>query len=133
MFARIDSLGGFPAASTFGYVSGSTTSASATEASVRMISSDTTIVAQDMSVELTSPPNLSCAEAPACSRTFTLRDDGADTAVACTVTGAATTCDSGGNTATISPSSKLSIKAAITAGTINNSADALINWRATAP
>lgn len=133
VFARIDGLGGFPVAASFGYVSGPTTSAASTEASVRMISPNTAIVARDLTVELTDPPNLSCPEAPACSRTITLRDDGADTAVACTITGSATTCNSGNNSAVISAGSEISIKAAITAGTINHSADALINWRATAP
>jgi hypothetical protein len=98
-----------------------------------MISPNTIIVASDLTVELTIAPNLSCPEAPACSRTITLRDDGADTAVACTVTGSATTCNSGNTSAVIAAGSRLSIKAAITAGTVSNSPDALVSWRATTP
>lgn len=129
VFARIESLG---TATRFGAV-GATTSASADESLVSMPSPGMAIVARDMTVGLTTAPGVSCPEAPDCSRTFTLRDDGVNTAVACTITDSDTTCNSGGNTAVISAGSELSIKSAVTAGTLNTSPVASISWRTTSP
>ena len=103
-----------------------------TEDGVVSLSPNATIVARDLAVDLSIAPSVSCTGGP-CARTFTLRDDGADTAVACTVTDTATACDSGGSSAVIGPGSKLSIKMTISAGSPNNSPDARIGWRATTP
>jgi hypothetical protein len=103
------------------------------EGSVVDITPNVTIVARDLVVKLSIAPSVSCPEAPDCSRTLTLRDDGADTSVACTVVGSATTCDSGTNSATIGPGSAISIKATIPTGTPNNGPNVRIGWRATTP
>jgi hypothetical protein len=74
-----------------------------------------------------------CPEAPNCSRGFTLRVNGADTAVACTISDAQTGCNIGAAKATIPPGSKLSIKTTVPTGTPNTAPDAWIGWRASTP
>jgi hypothetical protein len=132
VFARIKGLG--PSGTTFGTVSG-TSSADSNEGEMTTItpSPQAPIVASGLAVKLTVAPNVNCAQAPNCSRRFTLRDDGADTPVACTITGAQTACNSGTATATIASGSKLSIKSTIPLGSPNNGANALIGWRAGTP
>jgi hypothetical protein len=92
---------------------------------VSQLSPNADMVARDLSVKLTAAPGLFD------SRTFTLRDDGVSTSVACTISETATTCNSGGATATISPGSELSIRITVTG--VADLADALIGWRATTP
>jgi hypothetical protein len=95
------------------------------------------MVARDLSVEVTtaSPPNA--------LRQFALRDDGVDTTVGCSISGASATCNSGSATATIAPGSELSLRveANCTDGGIGGSGgfqcpavtDVRFGWRATTP
>lgn len=119
-FGRINGLG--PTA-VFAPPSG-TAAGDAIESNVTQLSPGTPIVARDLAVRLTAAPGAGV------SRTFTLRDDGVATAVACTISDAATSCSSGSSSATISPGSALSIHAEVT-GLLPASASALLGWRAT--
>ncbi len=89
-----------------------------------MLSSNTECTAQALAIKLTAAPSGSH------SRQFTLRDDGADTAVTCTISGSATTCNSGAATATIAAGSDLSFKIVTTDGGSGNPAfaDAKFGW-----
>lgn len=88
------------------------------------LSPNATIVARDLFVRQ--------AGAAFTSRTYALRVEGTDTAVACTLAGdTQTTCNSGAATATIPPGSRILLK-------VDSSANALANgfwfgWRATTP
>jgi hypothetical protein len=97
----------------------------ATESSVTVLSPNASIVARDLSVKLTAAPGVGS------SRTFALSDDGTPTAVACTISGAATTCDSGVATATIGAGSELSIE--LTVSVVPALASALVGWNSSAP
>jgi hypothetical protein len=74
------------------------------------------------------------------SVTFTLRDDGADTPVACTIPipdtdgapGVDDTCNSGGASATIAPGSELSLKVTVTGADVKTERPRF-GWRATTP
>ena len=90
------------------------------------LSPNATIVARDLAVEVQVAPGGTE------TRTFTLRDDAADTAVKCVITGASKTCNSGIATATISPASKLSLKLEKTAGAAGLNTVSF-SWRAVAP
>jgi hypothetical protein len=91
---------------------------------VATLSPAATIVARDLAVELTAAPGAGA------TRTFTLRDDGADTAVSCTISGSETTCTSTA-TATVAAGSELSIRVSVSG--LPASASALFGWRATTP
>lgn len=119
-FGRINGLG--PTA-VFAPPSG-TAAGDAIESNVTQLSPGTPIVARDLAVRLTAAPGAGV------SRTFTLRDDGVATAVACTISDAATSCTSGSTSATISPGSELSIHVVVV-GLPLGSASALFGWRAT--
>jgi hypothetical protein len=79
-----------------------------------------TIVARDLFVRQ--------AGATAGSRTFTLRVEGVDTAVSCTIAGPQQTCNSGGATATIQPGSRILLHIAPGFG-----GGFWFGWRATTP
>jgi len=101
-------------------------SISDTEAAVVGLSPNATIVARDLSVKLSDAPGAGN------SRTFTLRDDGADTGVSCVISDAAPRCDSGAATATIGPSSEVTIK--MTATGLADPVDTVsFGWRGTTP
>jgi hypothetical protein len=82
-------------------------------------------VARDLAVKLTAAPGVGA------SRTFTLRDDGAATAVSCTISGTSTSCTSGSTSATISAGSELSIHVTASAVPAPAPASAMLGWRAT--
>jgi hypothetical protein len=133
VFARDVGLPGV-SGTVFGPVSG-TGAANPDESTVEMTSPSprAPFVAGDLAVKLTHPPNLSCPQAPNCSRTFTFRVNGADTPVACTISGNATSCNSGNASVLVASGRRLSIKSAITSGSPNNAPDALIGWVASQP
>ncbi|MDQ3150071.1 MAG: hypothetical protein M3Q38_09145 [Chloroflexota bacterium] len=62
-----------------------------TESGVTYLSPKQTIVARDLAVKVTT------AAVGGGSRQFTLRDDGADTAITCTIGGPNTTCQRSGH------------------------------------
>jgi hypothetical protein len=95
------------------------------EASVTQLSPNVAVEARDLSVKLTLAPGVDSSYA------FTVRDDAADTDVACTIAESDTTCDSAGAGATIAPGSEVSI--GVTATGTPTPASALIGWRAIAP
>ena len=110
----------------FATPTGTTGVTSVSESDVTYLSPNQTIVARDLAVKV------STAVVGGGSRVFTLRDDGADTAVTCTIGGPNnTTCNSGAATATISAGSELSIE--VTENSAPGSTTALFGWRATAP
>jgi hypothetical protein len=118
-------INGLALAPVFGSPSG-TSSGSATEADVAHLSPGSTIVVRDLRVKLTAAPG------DGRSRTFTLQDDGAPTAVTCSISDTSNSCSSGTTSATISPGSELSIHADV-AGVLPAAASALFGWRATTP
>jgi hypothetical protein len=83
-----------------------------------------TIVARDLFVKQSGPNYFG-------SRTYTLRVEGTDTAVSCTIAGdTAQTCNSGGATATIPPGSRILLHV----HTVNaNVVGFWFGWRATTP
>ena len=95
------------------------------------LSPNATIVARDLAVRALMSGSGDTA-------TFTLRDDGGDTAVSCTITVNAPsslvvqTCDSGASTATILPGSELSLEITVN-GTTLIKPPILFAWRATTP
>jgi hypothetical protein len=131
VFARMQDLGD---GTVFGAVSGLTppsTTPVDVEGRVTSRSPNAPIVARDFVVSFRpDTPGRFCNPGP-CSRRFTLRDDGADTSVACTIPGTQITCKTGNRSAVIAPGSSLSIKytrqGSVTQG------DALIGWRAATP
>lgn len=122
-YGRLVSLG---AGTGFATPTGSTGVTPVTESDVAYLSPNQTIVAKDLSVKVRTPA------AGGGSRHFTLRDDGADTAVTCTIGGPNTTCNSGAATATISAGSDLSIEVTENGGA-PGSTTVLFGWRATTP
>jgi hypothetical protein len=119
--------------------------ADASEPPVTHLSPNATIIARDLRVRATVSAGVPGSVGGFAFVTFTLRDDGVDTAVTCTMTlnapstGSTTaerTCNSGQATATIAAGSDLSIKAVATAegGVSSASASAArFAWRATTP
>jgi hypothetical protein len=94
----------------------------ATETDVQTLSPNASMTAKDLSVVATAAPGALA------SITVTLRDDAADTSVACTITGlGVTTCDSASASATISAGSKLTIK--VTSSGVLVSTSLLVGWQ----
>lgn len=89
----------------FAYPEGHSESADQIEENVVFLTPNATILAQDLAVQVTFPDPEFFGQL-----TFTLRDDGTDTAVSCVLVSPALTCNSAGSTATISPGSELSLK-----------------------
>ncbi|MGH7427462.1 MAG: hypothetical protein ACREJ4_03745 [Candidatus Methylomirabilaceae bacterium] len=80
-----------------------------TEAGFQVLSANTSCTAQALSVKLTAAPGGTH------SRAFTVRANGGDTAVTCTISTSSTTCTSA-STATISAGSDLTMKVVTTDG-----------------
>ena len=78
--------------------------ASAVEGDVQTLSPNASLTAQDLAVMATAAPGVGN------SVTVTLRDDGVDTAVTCTISGLSTTCNSAAASATIAAGSRLSFE-----------------------
>ena len=98
---------------------------STSEKDVVTLSPNATIVARDLAASVGTAPGVGA------TRTFTLRDDGLDTSVSCTISGLDTACGGGSTTATIAPGSELSIRMTTTgfaAATV-----VAFGWRATTP
>jgi hypothetical protein len=98
--------------------------ASATESDVTQLSPASVIVARDLYVKLTAAPGV------AAERTFTLRIDGVNTALACTIVGSDTSCTSGASVS-VPAGSELSIR--VSSIGLPASASAMLGWRATSP
>ena len=87
------------------------------------LSPNATIVARDLFIKQANPTFG--------SRTYTLRVEGTDTAVSCTIAGADDqTCNSGGATATIQPGSRILLHLSAAIGQANGF---WFGWRATTP
>jgi hypothetical protein len=115
----------------YGTPSGFST-ASLTEEDVVSLSPNAPIVARDPAVRARRQPSADClTPVSGCAWTFTLRDDGVDTAVACTIGGIDLSCNSGAGTAVIAPGSRISIKGSPSG--FPTVTDARIGWRATTP
>jgi hypothetical protein len=92
-----------------------------TESDVETLSPNASLTAQDLSVRTSAAPGVGA------SVTVTLRDDTADTAVTCTVSGTNTTCTSP-STATIAAGSKMSVK--LTSTGVIAGLSILFGWQA---
>jgi hypothetical protein len=94
----------------------------ATESDVQTLSPNASLSAKDLFVSATTAPGALA------SITVTLRDDGADTAVTCTITGlSVTTCNSAAASATIAAGSKVDLK--ITSTGVLVSTSLLVGWQ----
>ncbi len=93
----------------------------ATESDVETLSPNASLTAQDLSVRTSAAPGVGN------SVIVRLRDDGADTAVACTVSGTNTTCTSS-SSATIAAGSKMSVK--LTSTGVIAGLSILFGWQA---
>jgi hypothetical protein len=96
------------------------TAVSSTESDVEVLSPNADLVAKDLAVRT--------SVAPTVALTVTLRDDGVDTAVTCTIAALSTTCDSASLSATILAGSRLSLKISSTG--VPSSLSLLIGWEA---
>jgi hypothetical protein len=106
----------------FAPVSGIAT-VTATETDVQTLSPNASLTAKDLSVVATLAPGALA------SITVTLRDDAADTTVACTITGlGVTTCNSASASAVIAAGSKLTLK--VTSTGVLLSTSILVGWQA---
>jgi hypothetical protein len=92
-----------------------------TEANVQGLSTANACTAQALSVKVSAAPTGATK-----TRTFCVMDDGAATAVCCTITNAETTCNSGVSTASIAAGSTWSLRS--TAANTPNAADAYFGW-----
>ena len=114
---------------SFASASGATAATSTPESGHLMLSPAAAIVARDLAVKL----GPAASDPGAAVFTFIIRDDGADTAVSCSITGTQRSCTSGAATATISPGSELSLRHTQT-GTPDGMTRAFeFGWRATTP
>jgi hypothetical protein len=102
MSARLTGFNGL-LSPAFGSATGAS-AATTTESSVETLSPARDLSAKNLAVRTSSAPGVGE------SVTVTLRDDGADTALACTVSAAATTCTNTGSTVTIGAGSALSLE-----------------------
>ncbi len=93
----------------------------ATESDVETLSPNANLTAQDLSVRTSAAPGVGN------SVIVRLRDDGADTAVTCTVSGTNTTCTSS-SSATIAAGSKMSVK--LTSTGVIAGLSILFGWQA---
>lgn len=94
----------------------------ATEADVEMLSPNASLTGRDLAVRTGT------ALGVAATVTITLRDDGADTAVTCTVNALSTTCNSASATATVAAGSRLALK--ITSTGIFSGLSVLVGFQA---
>jgi Collagen triple helix repeat (20 copies) len=138
LFGRMGSVEG----TRFGSPSGTHT-AETTESAVTHTSPNATIIARDLSVKASVFVGIPGSTGGFARATFTLRDDGVDTAVTCSMLNssqatstAERSCNSGQATATIAPGSDLSIKVETTVGlgaTVASVSSPRFGWRATTP
>jgi hypothetical protein len=102
------------AATLFGGTTGTTRTAAGNETDVQVLSPADDATASDLSVVFTRYPCDGNLTTTACgdpgSATVTLRVDGVDTPLACTITTPDTACDSGGASAEIHAGSRLALK-----------------------
>lgn len=109
---------------------------SLTESEVSQLFPNTSVIALDLAVKVTA--GLDPFESPPGRLTFTLRDDGADTAVSCAVAVVTVvdtyTCDSGAATAVVAPGGELSLQITSDAVIVAPGAGEGLQfaWRATA-
>jgi hypothetical protein len=107
----------------FAYPTGRTAVLISQEAAV-FLSPHATTVARDLSVKLTNAPGAGQF------RQFVLNDDGVGV-LSCLISNMETTCNSGDDTAVISPGSELAMTTAATPAP--TAAAAVFGWRATTP
>lgn len=110
----------------FGPVSGIGPTSNTDESAVVEASPAVTIVGRDLVGEYLHDT------APSGTRSFTLRVNGADTALTCTYTIPATSCSDTSDAVTIPAGSQLSIKFSQPTGGIGPG-DVIVGWRATTP
>jgi hypothetical protein len=113
----------------FAAPTGRTDPTSSPEAGHVMLSPGATIVARDLAVKLAA----SAPDPGAAVFTFIVRDDGADTAVSCSITGTARSCNSGAASAQIAAGSELSLRHTQTGTPDGLAREFLFGWRATTP
>jgi hypothetical protein len=130
--ARIANPSGSAVDLYYGAVTGISSGITSGAASVTTRSPNATIIARDLSVHYAATPFTNGTNA---GYRVTLLSDGTPTALACEFRGAATTCDSGAATATLTPGSGLAFKVESLPdqGFHENDADLEIGWRATTP
>ena len=121
--AKISGLEDVPA-DEFGAVSGQSTSTDL-EAAVITLAPNVEMTVRDLAVIVSAPPDASEGHV------FTIRDDGDDTDVFCSIDNGETECDSGALTDTIAAGSELSISIVTTGAP--PSAFAILGFRATTP
>jgi hypothetical protein len=98
-----------------------------TETDFTELSPAATIVARDLFATQANDTTM-----PGSRRTFTLRVNGADSALTCTYTIPATSCSDTADQVTIPPGSQLTIES-VQGGASINSGNVLVAWRATTP
>lgn len=111
----------------FGPVSGIGPTTNTDESLVYELSPAVTIVGRDLFAKYAESGAM-----PGGTRSFTLRINGADSALTCTYTTPATSCSDTSDAVTIPAGSQLSIKF-FQAGTNIGGGDAIVGWRATTP
>jgi hypothetical protein len=95
---------------------------SAVEGDTETLSPNASLTAKDLSVRATTAPGALA------SVTVTLRDDGADTALTCTITGlGVTTCNSAAASVTIGAGSRLAFK--VTSTGVLTGLSLLVGWQ----
>jgi hypothetical protein len=114
----------------FALPSGAEPAAGSGESAHSLVTPNATIVVRDLLVRLDD-----AASNPAAGvvYVFTLRDDGADTAVTCTMSNSARTCNSGDATATIAAGSQLALRNQQTGTPDGFVRGFSLAWRATTP
>ena len=123
-YGRIDLGSSTSARVGYGSIAGRT-DALADRRDVVYGSPNATIVARDLRLKLDEAPGAGK------SATFTLQDDGVDTALSCTISNTSTSCDTGATTAEIAPGSELALGVFVS-GFVPGQI-ATFGWRATTP
>jgi hypothetical protein len=95
--------------------------AGAVEGDAQTLSPNASLTAQDLAVVATAAPGVGN------SVTVTLRDDGVDTALACTISGLGNTCNSAAASATIAAGSRLSFQ--LTSSGVVPATSLLVGWQ----
>jgi hypothetical protein len=94
----------------------------AVESDVETLSPNAVLTAQDLAVRATVAPGIGSTV------TVTLRDDVADTALTCTISGTNTVCDSASASAAIAAGSRLALK--LTSTGVIPPLSLLVGWQA---
>jgi hypothetical protein len=100
------------------------------ESSVQQISPAATIIGQDL---FARHPNDAGISNPGSIRSFTLRVNGADTALTCTLTTPEQSCQNTTARVTIPPGSLLSMREGQGGASITGTGYIVVAWRATTP